>query len=85
MVYILLFTTLELCLVLDSASQFTRADGKHSTSAGLMKAAGAFAFIASLLGYYCVAHYMCEDGLPFRFPMGDTDFLVKSRGGDKDE
>ncbi|KGO39135.1 GPR1/FUN34/yaaH [Penicillium expansum] len=71
-VYILLFLTLELCLIFDAASSFTLADGLIDTSANLMTAAGAFAFVSSLLGYYSVLHYLCEDSLPFSVPMGDT-------------
>ncbi|CAG8936463.1 unnamed protein product [Penicillium salamii] len=71
-VYILLFLTLELCLIFDAASSFVLADGSVEKSANLMTAAGAFAFVSSLLGYYSVLHYLCEDALPFSVPMGDT-------------
>ncbi|OQD97413.1 hypothetical protein PENSOL_c012G07548 [Penicillium solitum] len=71
-VYILLFLTLELCLIFDAASSFVLADGLVEKSANLMTVAGAFAFVSSLLGYYSVLHYLCEDSLPFSVPMGDT-------------
>ncbi|CAI7662236.1 unnamed protein product [Penicillium palitans] len=71
-VYILLFLTLELCLIFDAASSFVLADGLIDKSANLMTVAGAFAFVSSLLGYYSVLHYLCEDSLPFSVPMGDT-------------
>jgi succinate-acetate transporter protein len=71
-VYILLFLMLELCLIFDAASSFTLADGNVQTSENLITAAGAFGFISSLCGYYCVLHYLCEESLPFRVPMGDT-------------
>lgn len=71
-VYILLFLTLELCLIFDAASSFVLADGLVDKSANLMTVAGAFAFVSSLLGYYSVLHYLCEDSLPFSVPMGDT-------------
>lgn len=48
------------------------AEGRPHAHANFITASGAFAFIASVLGYYCVAHYMCEESLPFRVPMGDT-------------
>ncbi|KAJ5757292.1 uncharacterized protein N7511_005986 [Penicillium nucicola] len=71
-VYIILFLGLELCLILDAASSFALGDGLVETSAHLITAAGAFGFIASLAGYYCVLQSLCEDSLPFSVPMGDT-------------
>ncbi|KAK1767911.1 GPR1/FUN34/yaaH family-domain-containing protein [Phialemonium atrogriseum] len=76
-VYILIFITLELCLSLDAASYFALADGKQGTSVALLKAAGVFGFISSLLGYYCVAHYLCQDVLPFNVLMGDTSSFFR--------
>ncbi|CAM1511844.1 Fc.00g093570.m01.CDS01 [Cosmosporella sp. VM-42] len=80
-VYILIFTTVELCFTLDAASHFALADGKLAASVALMKAGGVFGFIAGLLGYYCVAHYLCEDALPFPIPMGDTSRLFEAWRG----
>lgn len=48
------------------------ADGYEDSYSRLQKAAGAFGFVAALLGYYCTAHYLCEDALGFLLPMGDT-------------
>ncbi|KAK7414914.1 hypothetical protein QQZ08_012475 [Neonectria magnoliae] len=74
-----IFTTIELCLSLDAASNFARADGKEVSKA-LIKAAGAFGFISGLLGYYSCAAFMCQDSLPFSFPVGDTSrFFQKYR------
>lgn len=70
--YFLLFLTLELCLIFDAAGSFVLADGFTDKSADLMTVAGAFAFVSSLLGYYSVLHYLCEESLPFSVPMGDT-------------
>jgi L-lactate utilization protein LutB len=53
------------------------ADGLVETSANLMTAAGAFAFVSSLLGYYCVFHGLCQDAVPFSIPMGDTSRVWK--------
>ncbi|GJN69940.1 hypothetical protein PLIIFM63780_010435 [Purpureocillium lilacinum] len=79
-VYVLVFTAIEFCLVLDGVSQFVKADGHDETYAKMQKAAGAFGFIAGLLGYYCTAHYLCEEALGFSVPMGDTSrFFVKRR------
>lgn len=51
----------------------------------MQKAAGAFGFVAGLLGYYSTAHYLCEDALGFSVPMGDTSREKKrSRGTTKD-
>lgn len=69
--------SLELCLCFDAASQFTRADGKSATSASLSIVGGAFAFIASILGYYTVLHYLCQESLPFTVHMGDTSRFFK--------
>ena len=77
-VYILIFATLELCLCFDAASQFTRADGKLELSQSFSTAGGAFAFASSILGYYTVLHYLCQESLPFSVPVGDTSrFFVK--------
>lgn len=40
---------------------------------------GAFAFTASVLGYYTVLHYLCEESLPVSVPMGDTSRYFKGR------
>lgn len=44
-----------------------------------MHAAGVFGFIAGLLGFYTVAHYLCQDVLPFPVPMGDTSAWFQAR------
>lgn len=49
------------------------ANGYPEPYVRLQKAAGAFGFIAGLLGYYTTAHYLCEDALGFAVPMGDTE------------
>lgn len=69
-VYVLLFVGLELCLLIDGSSYFVLANGDPTTFFHMQQAAGAFGFIAGLLGYYACAHYMCEEALPFRLPMG---------------
>lgn len=63
---------IEFCLVLDGTSQFVKADGHDALYVRMQKAAGAFGFVAGLLGYYSTAHYLCEDALGFKVPMGDT-------------
>ncbi|KAL1874763.1 hypothetical protein VTK73DRAFT_182 [Phialemonium thermophilum] len=75
-VYICIFITIQLCLMLDSSSYFVLANGNLATSAALMKAAGVFGFLAGLLGFYTTGHYLCEDALPFDIPMGDTSWIV---------
>ena len=75
-----MFTAIEFCLVLDGCSQFVMADGYPETYTRMQKAAGAFGFVAGLLGYYCTAHYLCEDALGFAVPMGNTEpWFVKRR------
>ncbi|KAI1408028.1 GPR1/FUN34/yaaH family-domain-containing protein [Hypoxylon sp. FL1857] len=76
-VYMCIFLTVELCFALDASSYFARADGKLDISVGLQKAAGVFGFLAGLLGLYTVAHYLCDDVLPFDVPMGDTSSILK--------
>ncbi|KAL7621989.1 hypothetical protein AAE478_007490 [Parahypoxylon ruwenzoriense] len=76
-VYICIFLTVELCFALDASSYFALADGNLATSAALMKAAGVFGFLAGLLGFYTVAHYLCQDVVPFDIPMGDTSSILR--------
>lgn len=75
-VYVCIFVTIQLCLMLDASSYFVLANGDAITSAGLVKAAGIFGFLAGLLGFYTTAHYLLEDTLPFDIPMGDTSHIV---------
>ena len=70
--YIGIFFTVEMAFTLVAASYFATADGNAGTGTGLKKAAGAFAFVAGLLGYYTVGNLMCQEALFFSFPMGDT-------------
>ncbi|KAF4472083.1 gpr1 family protein [Fusarium albosuccineum] len=79
LVYICIFISIELCLVFDASSYFALADGKAAASTALMKAGGVFGFIAGLLGFYCVAYYLCQDVLPFGVPMGDTSAWFQAR------
>lgn len=69
--YVGVFSFVELCLIFDAASYFASAEGKAELGVHFMKASGAFAFAASILCYYTVLHYLCEDALPFRVPLGD--------------
>lgn len=71
--------SIELCLIFDASSYFALADGNAATSTALIKAAGVFGFIAGLLGFYCVAHYLCQEVLPFSIPMGDTSAWFQAR------
>lgn len=63
--------------MLDASSYFMHADGNMDASNALVKAAGAFAFLSGLLGYYTTAHHLCQDVLPFDLPMGDTSGVVR--------
>ncbi|CAH0050978.1 unnamed protein product [Clonostachys solani] len=69
--YVGIFSFVELCLIFDAASYFASAEGKIELGTNFMKASGGFAFAASILCYYTVLHYLCEDALPFRVPLGD--------------
>ncbi|KAF2011824.1 hypothetical protein BU24DRAFT_352987, partial [Aaosphaeria arxii CBS 175.79] len=77
-VYISIFTTVELCFLSDAASHFAFADHRVAIADGLGKTSGAFGFVAGLLGYYATAHYLCEEALPFRVPMGDTSRFFRN-------
>ncbi|KXJ88143.1 GPR1/FUN34/yaaH family-domain-containing protein [Microdochium bolleyi] len=77
LVYVGIFVALEFCLVLDGVSHFLKANGQIDTFMHMQKAAGAFAFVASILGYYTAAHYFCEDAIGFALPMG----TLGGRGG----
>ncbi|TVY59718.1 Acetate transporter protein patA [Lachnellula suecica] len=87
LVYFGIFFFVELAFALIAASYFAAADGKTAAADALKKSGGVFAFLAGLLGYYTVAHLMCQTSLFYSFPMGDTSrFFVKKRrnSGEKD-
>ncbi|KAH6689575.1 hypothetical protein F5X68DRAFT_268024 [Plectosphaerella plurivora] len=69
-VYVLIFKMLELCLLIDGSSFFILAKGNPVKFSQIQQVAGDFGFVAGLLGFYTCAHYMCEEALPFRLPMG---------------
>ncbi|KAJ5108746.1 hypothetical protein N7456_005421 [Penicillium angulare] len=71
LVYIATFVAIEICFVLDATSNFIRANGSTLLSANILKVGGVFGFIAGLLGFYIVAHDLCQDTLPFNLPMGN--------------
>ncbi|KAJ5757565.1 uncharacterized protein N7511_006259 [Penicillium nucicola] len=79
MVYFGTFIAIEVCFGLDATANFVRADGNIALSATIMKVGGAFGFIAGLLGFYIVAHNLCQDSLPVCLPMGDAASLSKAR------
>lgn len=72
LVTIATYAALEIYLCLLGASYFVAAEDRDAIA--VKKAAGSFAFIAGLLGYYSMGHVICQDqGLPpFLFPMGDV-------------
>lgn len=72
LVTIATYAALEIYLCLLGASYFVAAEDRDAIA--VKKAAGSFAFIAGLLGYYSMGHAICQDqGLPpFLFPMGDV-------------
>ena len=62
-----------------AASYFATADGNVSSGIALKKTAGAFAFVAGMLGYYTVCNLMCQEALFFSFPMGDTSRFFQAK------
>ncbi|KAH6671936.1 GPR1/FUN34/yaaH family-domain-containing protein [Halenospora varia] len=87
LVYIGIFFFVELAFTLIAGSYFATADGNLAAATALKKSGGVFAFLAGLLGYYTVAHLMCQTAFFWRFPMGDTSqFFVKKKiyeGGER--
>lgn len=79
LVYIGIFFFVELAFGFVAASYFAAADGNAGTATALAKAGGAFAFVAGMLGYYTVAHLMCQTACQFSFPMGDTSRFFVSK------
>ncbi|THZ31999.1 hypothetical protein D6C91_00623 [Aureobasidium pullulans] len=63
---------LEVSYMLNCAANFSFADGYSAHGQALTKAAGAFGFIASLAGFYILAHEFCQDSLRMRVPLGET-------------
>ncbi|THY25926.1 hypothetical protein D6D01_04734 [Aureobasidium pullulans] len=63
---------LEVSYMLNCAANFSFADGYSVHGQALTKAAGAFGFIASLAGFYILAHEFCQDSLRIRVPLGET-------------
>ena len=77
LVYIGIFSTVELAFTLVAASYFAAADGHAASSIALKKAGGAFAFVSGMLGYYTVANMTWQEALFYSFPMGDTSRFFK--------
>jgi hypothetical protein len=78
LVYIGIFATLEICFIFDAGSYLASAD-ENAFAGGLSKVAGGFAFAASVLGYYAMVHYLWEEYLPIKVPMGDTSRYFRGR------
>ena len=72
LVYIGIFFTVQMPFTLVAASYFATTDGHVDAGTALEKAAGAFAFVSGMLGYYTAGNLMCQQALFFSFPMGDT-------------
>ena len=77
LVYIGIFFTVQLAFTLVAASYFLKADGNMAAATAVSTAAGAFAFVSGMLGYYTVGNLMCQEAMRFSFPMGDTSRFFK--------
>lgn len=66
-----------MCFLLDAASSFAMGDAMAGVYQSCRQAGGVFGLIAGLLGFYCFAHYLCAEVIPFGIPMGDTSHLFK--------
>ncbi|RFU76339.1 gpr1 fun34 yaah [Trichoderma arundinaceum] len=80
-VYIGIFLTIELGFTLVAASYFALADGDIEIAIATKKAGGAFCFVSGLLGWYTLAHLMCQESTFLTYPMGDTSryFVHRSK------
>ncbi|OMP87993.1 Protein alcS [Diplodia seriata] len=81
------YSALEIYLCLLGASYFVAADGGADGAIAIKKAAGSFAFVAGMLGYYSMGNVICKDqGLPaFLFPMGKVGFGAVAASSSKQE
>lgn len=79
LVYIGIFTLVDLGFLTVAASYFAGADGHHASAVGLKKACGVFCFLAGLIGWYLTLQILVKDSL-FDLPLGDTSrFFAKSK------
>ena len=69
----------ECCFVFHAASHFALADGYSTGGDTLQKLSGVSGLVAGLLGYYAAAHYLCEDSLLPKIPMGDTSRFFRQK------
>ncbi|RAK93485.1 hypothetical protein BO79DRAFT_267645 [Aspergillus costaricaensis CBS 115574] len=76
-VYFAIFVAIEICFGLTAAANFIQADGDEELSLKVMQVAGAFGFVAGCLGFYAVAHGLCQETMRVRVPMGDTSTFFK--------
>ncbi|KAH8176698.1 hypothetical protein LIA77_05116 [Sarocladium implicatum] len=78
-VYILIFTFVDIAFLLIAASYFALADGHDSSATGLKKAGGVFCFLAGLVGWYLTLHLLIKDSI-VELPLGDTSkYFPKAR------
>ncbi|PYH39962.1 acetate uptake transporter family protein [Aspergillus neoniger CBS 115656] len=76
-VYFAIFVAIEICFGLTAAANFIQADGDEELSVKVMQVAGAFGFVAGCLGFYAVAHGLCQETMRVRVPMGGTSTFFK--------
>lgn len=78
-VFVILFTVLDIDLFLLSAGYFRIGEGRDPTT--LFKAAGAFGFITAICGWWIMlALILGSTGMPFNVPLGDlSGFLAKKQ------
>jgi hypothetical protein len=62
LVYILIFTFVDLAFLLIAASYFALADGHDASADGLKKAGGVFCFLAGLVGWYVTQVHLAAHG-----------------------
>lgn len=83
-VFVLLFTFLEVDFWLLAALYIKLALGRTSMLTGIMKAAGAFGFLTCCMGWYLLVVLVFDStGMPISLPVGDLSTFM-SRGARKD-
>ncbi|KAI4159912.1 MAG: hypothetical protein L6R39_000288 [Caloplaca ligustica] len=79
MVFVTIFFGLFMCFVLETGQYWNIAVGQGAVAARLQVAAGAFAFLACLAGWWIFfAQMLASVDFPFQIPVGDISHLIQS-------
>jgi succinate-acetate transporter protein len=78
---IIVYGALEFSYIFNCAANFALADQALLIGNTFTKIAGVFGLVASVSGFYSLAHEFCEDSLPFKIPLGDTSRFFYRKAG----